>query len=279
MSTRNDKFQNSLEIYQKNSVLFKWNEFPVEWRIELLTKNTRSSEHMYVIHIPLKVVQYTVDAYRDANGVNHPTTCYYRNQEIPNISDMRNDFNTYFDYYSLNDENNAPLSFVYMIRNYQTDDCVGCEVRVMYNKKHLPFPNAEHEFEVDNRYLYKNIKNVNDMMCDMYYEKEYFKFHYYRDKTQENNQINKYLAKMKRMKTIVEELKRERGIKEECPVCYEDMNDNNYTLTDCCHSLCRDCHQKCVCCPICRDDFAKENIPFFPPEAPLELEEGEIFDF
>ena len=76
------------------------------------------------------------------------------------------------------------------------------------------------------------------------------------------------------MRSIIMGLYKERGNYDECPVCYENMKETTFVMTNCCHTLCNDCHSKCVFCPICRDTYIDKPILMDD----LDLEDGEMFE-
>ena len=43
--------------------------------------------------------------------------------------------------------------------------------------------------------------------------------------------------------------------KEECPVCYCDLHQDNLELPICTHGICKSCFTKCDKCPLCRTSY------------------------
>ena len=52
-------------------------------------------------------------------------------------------------------------------------------------------------------------------------------------------------------------------VPKQCPICYENIKDNNYIVTKCNHIFCNDCLFKSLnnqsCCPICRREIFNFN--------------------
>lgn len=73
---------------------------------------------------------------------------------------------------------------------------------------------------------------------------------------------------------IVNKLKsyyRDQAVKEDCPICLENIETDKLYIPGCCHYLCEPCAQHVIQlnnkCPICRDDMYTtigEYMPFLP---------------
>ena len=48
--------------------------------------------------------------------------------------------------------------------------------------------------------------------------------------------------------------------KQECGICYDQLENNNIMMLPCCHGVCHDCFSKLISknCPFCRYDFTTE---------------------
>lgn len=282
--TRDQKLRTALGIYFNNSILFSLHNLPIEWEIELLTRKTRRHYHEYLVYIPLQVVRYHADGYHDVNGQYHQPLTQYGFQNVPHITNLKRDFNSYFSQYALI-ENNTMVSYVHVEQTFRTNEHVILEVNVQYNKKHQPYSVDEDE-DVCNSYLYRHINYLNKQNADMMYEIE--DLNYTVSKMEEvNSKIHsltnhkKYLGQFDRLTMKIKDFYKETGKYEECPVCYEVLNDKSLIVTNCSHSLCRDCHTKCTFCPICRDTYmTKEMLSAMeqPTEAGAELEDGEVLE-
>ena len=59
-----------------------------------------------------------------------------------------------------------------------------------------------------------------------------------------------------------------------CPICFEDYNDNSEIILDCSHKLCLSCYQKIInmvkpsmiLCPFCRANIKDNNINIYLDE-------------
>jgi hypothetical protein len=59
-----------------------------------------------------------------------------------------------------------------------------------------------------------------------------------------------------------------------CPICFEDYNDNSEIILECSHKLCLTCYQKIInmvklkmiLCPFCRANIKDNNIIIYPNE-------------
>ena len=276
--TRNQKFQNSIDLYFKHSVLFVWNRLDIEWTCELLTKNQRTEYHEYDLHIPFNVVRYTVDGYHDNTGHYHEPETRYRNQTLPHMTELKKDFNNYFYQYALI-EDDLQMSYVNIQSVNRTVNEIILGIKVKYYKGHLPFP-LEENASIKSIYFYNRIKDqdnlINDFNCDVYDMKYHIrKMNKQMDIYKEEK--GKQLKQLERMTSIIMGLYKERGKYDECPVCYENMTETTFVMTNCCHSLCNDCHSKCVFCPICRDVYLDKPI-LMDNLDDLNMEDGEIFE-
>jgi hypothetical protein len=243
-----------------------------------LTQNQRTEYHEYNIHIPFYVVRYIVDGYHDNNGVYHEPETRYRNQRLPHITEIKRDFNNYFYQYVLI-EDEIQMSYVNIQNVNRTPNEIILGVKVKYYKGHLPYP-LEEKLSIKCDYFYNRIKDqdnlINNLNCDVYDMNRLFK------KTKKEidtckAEKEKHLKQLERMRSIIMGLYKERGSYDECPVCYENMKETTFVMTNCCHTLCNDCHSKCVFCPICRDVYLDKPVLNDDLED-LDLEDGEIFE-
>jgi len=279
--TRNQKFQNSIDLYFKHSVLFVWNSHDTEWTSELLTRNQRTEYHEYNVHIPFNVVRYRVDGYHDNIGHFHEPETIYRTQKLPHMTELKKDFNNYFYQYVLI-EDDIQMSYVNIQTVNRNVDGIILVIKVKYYKGHLPFP-LEEKTSIKSTYFYNRIKDqdnlINNLNCDVY-DMDYSIKIMNKKMDIYNAEKDKHLKQLERMRSIIMGLYKERGNYDECPVCYENMKETTFVMTNCCHSLCNDCHNKCVFCPICRDVYINKPIFIDDLEVDFEvdLEDGEIFE-
>jgi hypothetical protein len=187
-------------------------------------------------------------------------------QTLPNIDDIRVKF----------DEIHKP---------YQTDNSYllihsakGCDTEILfkifvkYYKKEIPFPENMHSLE---QRIYKlETQNYNLRQNFLKYKTETSKYihqldienHdlYFKELTngvKRKKIINQYTKMVESYHKIAREYFIELDIeKEDCPVCYESIPNNNLFITPCKHTMCSMCASKCSnSCPLCRQELGIIN--------------------
>lgn len=291
-STRNHKFQQSLEFYFDNSILFKFEENPIEWYSDFITINARNNKHEYRVHIPAQVLYYKVDAYVDIDGIHHNPEERYRMQKVPNMSLIKSDFTAFYRPYSLV-ENERKLSSVSMTNIKITPLEYTFIIQVAYYKSHIPYnidmnsPNIgylhyavqnQHEKGEENN---ENYKMLYDHFVEVRQRADYIEQNMNIQHADFKQKEKNYLSQLERTRNIIIGLYKEKGVYEDCPVCLECINSDTFVATNCLHSICNKCYDKCVNCPICRDSYNKviTHTPYTAGAADTAtIEDGEIWD-
>jgi hypothetical protein len=255
--TRDKKFNESMKTYFDNSSLNIPDEYPIVWNLTVSTKNTRGNNHIYKLEIPKKVKHYEIDGYTSVNGLYHESETIYREQDIPSPEELHTDFNHYFNPYSL-EENGMLESFldIFSIKYLENGD-LNALINVVYYKNHIPYPYKNDSLNID--YLKEIIrdkdKEINDLMET---NNEIIS---YRKIERKNFMIRQklYRQQIQKMEKKMRELYNQKEQKDECPVCYEVIKNENLVLSECCHFICGTCYEKCESCPMCREIYMKKQ--------------------
>lgn len=285
--TRDQKFQLSLEDYFDNSILFKFEENPIEWYADFITINARSKKHEYKVHIPSRVICYKVDSYVDIDGIRHNPEERYRVQKVPNMSLIKSDLLAFYRPYSLveNEQKKSCVSLTNVKITPQENTFI---IQVLYFKSHLPYhidmdtPNIGYlQYALQNQHEKNEENNENYEMLYQHFVEVRQRADYAEHNMNiqhvdfKRKEIN-YLSQIERTRSIIIRLYKEKGVYEDCPVCLDCITSDTFVATNCLHSICNKCHERCVICPICRDSYGKEmNIAAATNTD--DIEDGEIW--
>jgi hypothetical protein len=276
--TRDQQFQKSFNVFiEKN--------YPVrEYLLTSSTKIKTQFHHEYLLHFPRKVISYYVDVFTvDETGVVTPPGPVMKDQEVPSIRTFSSYFHNYFRPFILKNGSNIQ-SYTDIINHWYTNgnqqisseyeatsglshnDLMNFDlyikIDVVYHKSHLPFPavlsSKQHfeqqckKLEARNNELCVNIQTI----TAMYQEKEeQYDVLRRRMRIDRRNIEHKYSSMFQRIEKKIRELYSNSSIREECPVCYENIEPSKLKVSKCCHSICSDCSSRCHNCPVCRESY------------------------
>jgi hypothetical protein len=230
------------------------------------TVNKKQHVHSYTLTIPKKVPQYTIDVVTvDKNGnIIPPGTTVMQDQEIPTIDIFKSYFNDYVKNYILYN-NFTSLSYT-NISDYWYGDVnnvdLNINIDVIYYKSHIPYPiplSLNSQFEQK----YKKLEERNAELCFnvdniiLMYQKKQDQYNAFRDKFHiaQMNTEEKHRIILEKMQKKFREIYSQCNSTENCPVCYESIHSDKLKVPGCCHTICTDCSEKCVKCPICREVY------------------------
>lgn len=276
--TRDTKFRLAFDSLVKDVIGV------TEYTLENLTKNKSESMHTYSFSIPEQIV---VIGFIDRNGITHTGVDAanmsipgdqdeIKNEYIPETETFKTQFAATFDPYK--DEVTIPAmrpnlppytyakSHVSIDRcevNDQTGDIEG-KLYVVYHKKHIPYYVEKDDSVFEKKYSvllrrfnYANNKlnialtDIDELQDDLLYNERQLRLSkkvLYREtnnhKLSETNLINKLRDAYHKLDT-----------KEDCPVCYETIENDNLIIPRCAHYICNVCHPRCNACPVCRVSY------------------------
>lgn len=284
--TRDTKFKLAFDNFIKDVIGI------TDYDLENHTKNKSESTHIYSFNIP---EQTTVIGFIDRNGDTHTWNDIedtHTWNDIANM-DMSNDevlkteyipekelfirqFMETFDPYI--DAETIPCaipeqhhykhakSFV-RLENCEVNDESGIlegKICVVYHKQHIPYHVESNNAIYEKKYSvllcrFNNVRNklniayndIDEIQDDLLYNERQLrkvKRVLHRETNNhtlsENNLINKLHAAYIKS-----------DIKEECPVCYDTIENEKLIIPRCAHYICDSCHPRCDECPICRMSY------------------------
>jgi len=158
------------------------------------------------------------------------------------------------------------------LRIYSTepnDDQVLFRMIVKYYKNEIPFPEdielRNRQLESQNAILKNNINRYNNEIDQYISRIQYENFMLHCEaisaETRCKNQEKLVMTRCSKIVESYRKIARELYIdsdreKEDCPVCYEAIQNNDLFITPCNHILCTKCSSKCNnACPMCRDEL------------------------
>ena len=291
--TRNQQFQDSFRDFMVSYRDLYYEDLDGdEWSLKSNTKNKKQSMHQYAFKIPKLTFEYTIDAWTDREGVNHPSILTTGELDLPSPQEFTSVFNSYFEGFILK-QYNSLLSYTSLanVHNNERGD-LEATIVVCYYKSYLPYPSKNKTFEQLKEqcdHLEKENKELNETTRDL----ETLHLKQVKDIKRLKKQMNKMCVQadiemreiIHRMQGKVRELYEKvltttlqsctklpiwfqqidivrshmilghSSSKEDCPVCYECIESNELIVPKCCHYICGKCYDRCDNCPICRVEY------------------------
>ena len=252
MSSRHEKFMETLKYYINNTKIINTYDNEFECVISSLTTNKRLNSQMYKLTIPKKVKYYEIDRRGRTPEI------VYRNQDLPTVRELENDFDNYFSPYRLL-ENLVMKSYITIVNLNLSDEGLVGFINVFYYKNHIPFPNNQISINMDyfNARLIAKDDEIDGLMdkLDESYSNKILQKKKFAKREREYNE------KIRNMEKKIRQLYSEKAEKEECPVCYECLDTNEMIIPDCLHNICTSCCYKCDECPLCRAQYSDSIKP------------------
>ena len=247
--SRNELFKASFAEFI--NILEEAHEYNIhDWTCNCTTTNKRRIVHKYMFKIPVKRVLYEIDIPYLENGVWNQPGPVYESQVLPTKELFYSLFIDYYSPFYLELTNNTMLSYVeYTQFVIDENNGLTCEIHVIYNKSHIPYPisvmpNSHREVRLLSKIqvLNEEIKEHNNTICEL------------------NTDINILIKKKNKQNSIIDKLKAKlkeeyskRAMFDDCPVCYEKIETNTLNISNCCHYVCNECIGRCTKCPLCRE--------------------------
>jgi len=189
-------------------------------------------------------------------------------QELPDaakIAEMEENFRTTFQPYE------KPHTSLKLHEIEANEEKVVFKIIVQYYKSHIPFPEDEAsleqrvgQLERQNQELQRRLRNYDvhtmtyiDFMSRMNHNlnREISDAHSRVDACKTEFQQN-YAGFMNSYRTIIRKCYAETEKSFECPICYEDIANENIFVTPCDHVICNGCASHCKdTCPMCRQEM------------------------
>jgi hypothetical protein len=258
--TRHDQFLIAFDDFI-NYITEHYYPLMIEYKIECITPNKTYKHHTYNLHIPKKILAYSISS-NDENIVNENV---YTEQELPESEDLKTHFFNYFNKYDLVVDNKK-LSYMdifdHEIYGLDSDD-LNLVIFVYYHKSHIPFPvvltkmeeliKRNTELEKKNRNLELSVDHFIEQVEEQLHNNNILRKRLRRERRETRD---KYLLLFEKMQQKFREYYDSSDKKEDCPVCYETMDTTKLIVPTCVHFICSDCRQHCNnTCPLCRDTY------------------------
>lgn len=276
--TRDTKFKLAFDSFIKDVVGV------LDYDLENLTKKKSESTHIYSFNIPEQTIIY---GFIDCNGDTHTgndivnmdmsSDELLKTEFIPEKELFTKQFTETFDPYI--DAETIPghshfkfaKSFV-RLENCEVNDESGIlegKICVVYHKQHIPYYVEKDEGVYEKKYnvllcRFNNVRNklniayndIDDIKDDLLYNERQLRkvkrvLHCETNNhiLSETNLINKLYAAYKNT-----------DIKEECPVCYDTIENDKLIIPRCAHYICDSCHPRCEECPVCRMSYTPMGV-------------------
>lgn len=275
--TRDTKFKLAFDRFIKDIVGI------TDYELENLTKNKSESRHIYRFKIPEQTV---VIGFIDRNGVTHmgndvanmiiSTDEELRTEYKPEKELFTKQFMDTFDPYR-EEETLACMipgqpPYTYATSYVGLNNCelnvetgvIEGKICVVYHKQHIPYYVELNNTVYEKKYAvllcrFNNIRNqLNNAYNDI-------------DVLQDDLLLNeRQIRKLKKVlcretnnhelseKNLINKLYdayKKSDIKEDCPVCYDTIENEKLIIPRCAHYICNSCHSRCDECPICRTSY------------------------
>jgi len=285
--TRDTKFKLAFDNFIKDVIGI------TDYDLENLTKKKSESTHIYSFNIP---EQTTVIGFIDRNGDTHTwndiedthtwndianmdmsSDEVLKTEFIPEkelfIKQFMETFDPYIDAETIPGQPHYKhaKSFVRLDNcevNDETGDLEG-KICVVYHKQHIPYYVEKDDGVYEKKYnvllcRFNNVRtklnnaynDIDEIQDDLVFNERQLrkaKRILYRETNNhalsETNLINKLRAAYIKS-----------DIKEECPVCYDTIENEKLIIPRCAHYICDSCHPRCDECPVCRMSYTPMDI-------------------
>lgn len=287
--TRDSKFKLAFDSFLKDVIGIS------VYDLENLTKNKSESRHIYSFSIP---EQSSILGFIDRNGVTHTDNDNNEsilmnmgmstdNQEIlmrdyiPETDLFEKEFAATFDPYK--DEYSIPSMIPGKPPYKHANSYVGidkCEINdetgtmegkiyVVYYKNHIPYYVENDDGIYKKKYSvllckFNHVRNklniayndIDELQDDLVYNERQIrktKKVLYRETSNHTLCVNNLINKLHDAYNISD-------IKQECPICYETIENEKLIIPRCAHYICDSCHSRCDECPICRMSYTPMGV-------------------
>lgn len=281
--TRDTKFKLAFDSFIKDVIGAS------DYGLENLTKNKSGSRHIYHFSIPEQTV---VIGFIDRNGITHTgndvanmhiSTDHEQimSEYIPEKESFEKQFADTFDPYK--DEELIPSMTPRQPPYKHARSYVGidkCEVNdengvlegkiyVVYYKKHIPYYVDQDDGVYEKKYSvllcrFNHIRNkldnayndIDELQDDLVYnERQLRKVKRLLNREAHNHNLseNNLINKLRDAYNISD-------IKQECPICYDTIENEKLIIPRCAHYICDSCHPRCDECPICRMSYTPMGV-------------------
>lgn len=279
-----------------------FNQYNVEYNLELISHqhhvSDNQSKFLYKIIIPEKV-ELNKPNFNSTGELLNITTDIEINwekeiilQNWPNIEDLKTNFNNIFILYEKRIDNANESCTYTRIQELQKDLLnLTILIEVVYYKHFLPFPkntdmktiinindsllqeidilkttlnNYNHQTDLAFNHLNSRINRLRKQLT---YSKidEIKLLHKHKKEIQFNKE--KYEQNNEKYQQIIQKYYKESNNKQECPVCYEDLNPDELYTPSCSHLICINCSKQCKnTCPMCRIKYNIYDITSYEDE-------------
>ena len=282
-TTRDTKFRLAFDSFVKDVIGV------TQYNLQNLTQNKLESRHIYNFSIPQQTV---VIGFIDRNGITHTGVDIanmsipddqdeIKNEYIPETETFEKQFAATFNPYK--NESTIPAMrpnlppYTHCHSGVDVDDCVvnnltgdiEGKIFVVYHKKHIPYYVEKDDkvfekkytvllrrFNYANNQLTTAFNDMDELQDDLLYNERQLRIAkkvLYREtnihKLSETNLINKLRDAYNKLDT-----------KEDCPVCYETIENDNLIIPRCAHYICDSCHPRCTSCPVCRVSYTALEV-------------------
>lgn len=268
-----------------------FNQYSLKYDLTLISNTV--NKYFYKIFIPNEFTIEQVNFNNSGNLLNLTENInIHWNEEIimqnlPDIQVIKDNFYNQFSLYEKKSKNN-PNPHTYMkIQNISKDDNITIAIEVSYYKHFRPFPNSNdtHVLMKTNEYLFDKVNALQDTLQAIHHETDiamlhfnsrikrlrkqltYSKVHniekqqYYDERTKQYDE--RLLLQQNNYQKIIRQYYQELNKKDNCPVCYEELNGETMYIPSCLHYICSDCATKCEnACPLCRSEFNLSETKF-----------------
>jgi len=287
--TRDELFQISFKGFIDH---LRDNDYPdiQEYSLESTTTTKQNKTHSYTLTLPRETLAYTVEVDTvDQHGILTPAGPVMRNQEIPTINEFCEQFTKYFNDSYDHKEGEVSLSYmhirdawykkngrvinaflldsIYLLQDITLADLEQYDIiftiDIVYYRSHKPYPVALR--------TKKELRTALDEVCNSHaLVSEYLQVEMdKREKIEQKYETlrramrierrtieKKYSVMFEKMQRKCKEYYEKSSTKDDCPVCYESVDNDKLKVPACCHTICTDCSGRCSNCPICREPYS-----------------------
>ena len=276
----------SRKLLCTKAIYSHFNQYSVNYELSLISNTI--NKYFYKLIIPIEFYMEKVRFNSTGNLLNLTEDLNVNwekeiiVQKLPDIQVIKDNFHNHFTFYEKKSKNKENPHTYMKIQNISQDDNISITIEVSYYKHFRPFPNCNDTNNLikTNEYLFDKVNGLQENLKEIHHETDmamlhlnsrikrlrkqvtYSKIHSIEKQRYYDTLIEKYKEKYQMQENNYQKIIRQyyqelhKTDKENCPVCYEELNGETMFIPNCVHFICSNCASKCKnMCPLCRAEL------------------------
>tara|TARA_B110000967_G_C18901231_1_gene575313 strand:- start:803 stop:1807 length:1005 start_codon:yes stop_codon:yes gene_type:complete len=282
-----------------------FNQYNVEYNLEFISNQQSNNKYFYKIIIPerLEMNKPNFNSTGEMLNITKEIEIEWEKEIIlqnwPNIEDIKTNFIKNFILYEKKIENADDSCTYTRIKELQKGDFnLTILIEVVYYNHFLPFPKntdmktiiSINDTLLEENDILKTVLNEFNHQTDLAFNHlnsrvgrlrkklTYCKIDQeqliYKHKNEIKNNEENYQQKDEKYQQIIQKYYKESNNKQDCPVCYEDINPDELYTPSCSHLICLNCSNRCKnTCPMCRIKYNIYDITSYEDDENYDIDQ------